>query len=173
MKLELRMKVSSKILWLILILAVACNNKPNETTEEELPKNLIERIKLSDLEGNDIRLSDFKGKTVFLNYWATWCRPCISEMPDIDKAAQILSSENFIFLAASDEEIEKVKKFIEPYNYSFQFVHSETSVFDLDIMALPTTMIINKEGKIVFNEVGARNWHDESELNRLRSFAKQ
>ena len=147
--------------------------KSNKTTEQKLPEKLVDRIQLVDLEGEAIPLESLKGKTIFLNYWATWCRPCLAEMPDMHKAAKILGEENFVFLAASDEEMDKIKEFAKKYDYAFQFVHSKTSVFDLDIMALPTTMIINAQGDIVYNEVGARDWANEKELERLRNLAKE
>ena len=125
------------------------------------------------VNGEIIPLDNLKGKTIFLNYWATWCRPCLAEMPDMDKAAKILSDENFIFLAASDEEIDKIKDFAAKYDYSFQFVHSKTSVFDLDIKALPTTFIIDSKGEIVYNEVGARDWSNGKELENLRKLANK
>ena len=125
------------------------------------------------VNGEIIPLDNLKGKTIFLNYWATWCRPCLAEMPDMDKAAKILSDENFIFLAASDEEIDKIKDFAAKYDYSFQFVHSKTSVFDLDIKALPTTFIIDSKGEIVYNEVGAKDWSNEKELENLRKLANK
>ena len=163
----------------ILFSLVACqNNSKNESTEEsattaELPAKLVDRIRLEDLQGNEISLADFKGKTVFLNYCATWCRPCLAEMPDIDLAAKALGEEGFIFLAASDEDLEKIRKFAAKVDYSFKFVHSKTSVFDLDIGALPTTFIINKQGEIVYNEVGARDWASNTELENLRKIASE
>ncbi len=155
-----------------------CQNSTKEddsaTNEEEnLPEKLVDRIKLIDLEGNNVPLESFRGKTVFLNFWATWCRPCLAEMPDIDKASKILEKENYVFLAASDEDLEKIKEFVAKFNYSFKIVQSSRSVFDLDIMALPTTMIIDKHGEIIYNEVGARDWASETELDNLRKMAEE
>jgi thiol-disulfide isomerase/thioredoxin len=166
------MKYQLKIMSLLIFAGlIGCQNGSVKQTEQHLPEKLVDRIQLVDLAGDIISLDSLKGKTIFLNYWATWCRPCLAEMPDMDKASKILSKENFIFLAASDEEIDKIKKFIARFDYSFQFVHSKTSVFDLDIMALPTTMVIDSKGEIVYNEVGARDWSDVKELEKLRKLA--
>jgi len=166
------MTLLKRSLLLIILAFVSCAS-PKQDTEKELPAELIDRIELTDLEGGAISLDDFKGKTVFLNYWATWCRPCIAEMPDIDEAAKILGEEDFVFIAASDESVDKIKKYITTIDYSFQFVKLNSSVFDLEIMALPTTMIINKQGEIIYNEVGARKWNSETEINKLREMANQ
>jgi len=167
-----RMKNQLKIISLLIFaVLIGCQNGSVKQTEQRLPEKLVDRIQLVDLTGEIISLDSLKGKTIFLNYWATWCRPCLAEMPDMDKAAKILKDESFIFLAASDEEIDKIKKFAAKFNYSFQFVHSKTSVFDLDIMALPTTMVIDSKGDIVYNEVGARDWSNAKELENLRNLA--
>ena len=157
----------------ISVLMLGCGGTTEKETTTELPEKIIDRIALTDLDGQEVNLADLKGKTVFLNYWATWCRPCIAEMPDIDEASEILSNEDFVFLAASDESLEKIKKYVDQVDYSFQFVRSETSVFDLEIMALPTTMIINKDGEIIYNEVGARKWNSDTEVEKLRKIANQ
>ena len=159
--------ISTSILFLL-----SCSTKETTTTDQ-LPEKLVDRIQLVDMDGNAIDLAQYQGKTIFLNYWATWCKPCIAEMPDIDECAKILADEDFVFLAASDEKIDKISSFLQESNYSFTIVHSKRSVFDMDIMALPTTMIINKEGEIVYNEVGARKWNSEAEINKLRSYASE
>ena len=124
---------------------------------------------LVDLEGNRFDLKTLKGKTVYLNFWATWCKPCIKEMPSIDRARNILADDNFVFLAASDEKKEKIRKFRERYDFGFEIVQVQGDIFDLDIRALPTTFIINEEGKIDLNEVGAREWDQDANLNLISS----
>jgi len=168
------MKNNLLLLSLLLFAGLfGCQKGSDKQEGKRLPEKLVDRIQLEDLNGEAISLDDFRGKTIFLNYWATWCRPCLAEMPDMDKAAKILGDENFIFLAASDEEMEKIQKFAFKNKYSFQFVRSKTSVFDLDIMALPTTMVIDSKGEIVYNEVGARDWSSKKELENLRKLAKK
>jgi thiol-disulfide isomerase/thioredoxin len=159
--------------FILLIFLLGCKNANKSTEVQELPEKLVDRIQLVDLDGKEIPLASLKGKTVFLNYWATWCRPCLAEMPDIDKAAKLLKDENFIFLAASDEDLDKIKQFAAKSEFSFQIVQSKRSVFDLDISALPTTMIINAEGEIVYNEVGVRDWSSEKEINNLRKLREE
>lgn len=160
-------------MFILVISLTACKESSTKAKIEQMPKNLVDRIHLEDLQGNEITLGSLAGKTIFLNFWATWCRPCLAEMPDIDKAAKLLSEDNYIFLAASDESLEKIKIFADKNDYSFQFVHSITSVFDLDISALPTTIIINKNGEIVYNKVGAKDWASEFELSELRKLSKK
>lgn len=176
------MKVKNIIL-LVLIFIVGCSSKDSDSSEtdtsylaeyeaalklHDLP--LIERFSFEDLEGNKFDWREAKGKLVFVNFWATWCKPCIKEMPSISKANTQLKKE-VLFIIASDEEVAKIKKFESKHHYSFALMHSNTSVFDLDIQALPTTLIINEKGEIVFNEIGVRDWASEKSITLIKSFS--
>ncbi len=164
-----------KILFVLgLFTITGCTSSTKEVEEVSSDENVelakIDRIKLVDLDGKPINLKELKGKRVFLNLWATWCKPCIAEMPDLSKASDILSKENYLFLAASDEDMDKIKKFISRYDYHFQFVKMENSVYDLDVVALPTSFIINAKGDIVYDEVGAKDWASDEVLADLRKY---
>ncbi len=127
-------------------------------------------ILLEDLDGNPINLDDYKGKKIFLNFWATWCKPCIAEMPSIERASIALEGDNFVFLAASDEKMEKVKKFAEKYPYNFKYVRMKNNAISMGLTVLPTTYIFNEEGEVVEKIVGAREWDSDDELASLRNF---
>jgi len=156
---------------------VGCNSKPTDssTTEiedlQELP--LIERFAFEDLEGNKMNWADTKGKLVFINFWATWCKPCIKEMPSLSKANVKLKDEGVLFIVASDEEVSKISKFESKHHYSFDLLHSSVSVFDLGVQALPTSIIINEKGEIVFNEIGSRDWSSDKSIALIKSFSSK
>ncbi len=159
---------------LLMLFMFGCTTNTKETSEglqseklQELP--LIERFAFEDLEGKKIDWTETNGKLVFVNFWATWCKPCIKEMPSISEA-NIKLKEEVIFIVASDEDVEKIKKFESKHHYSFKLLRSKTPVFDLDIQALPTTIIIDKNGKIVFNEIGSRNWASDKNIALIKSF---
>ena len=105
------------VYFLILgVVLVGCKEQKTKTVEPEVIESVVEKVSTStyeDLEGNPIEISDYKGKRVLLNYWATWCRPCIEEMPDMEKAQTILEKDNYVFLFASDQSIDKINKFKE------------------------------------------------------------
>lgn len=152
------------------------NDTTELSTQEELTNKkaapLVDRFSFEDLEGNEFDWASTKGKLVFINFWATWCKPCIKEMPSLSAANIKLKSEGVIFIVASDEDVNKIEKFESKHHYSFGLMHSKTSVFDLDIQALPTSIIINEEGEIVFNEIGARDWNSEKSIALIKSFSK-
>ena len=91
----------------------------------------------------------------------------------MDNAYKELQGDNFVFLVASDEGIERIKKFVSRVDFSFQFVQLQGDIFDLDIKALPTTFIINPDGQIVYNEVGAREWSTKDNIDMLINLSKQ
>ena len=123
----------------------------------------------TDLEGNAVKLSDFKGKRILLNFWATWCTPCIKEMPSMAKAQEILKDENYIFLFATTDALKKVTHFKENNPYPFQYLQFTSSLDKLNIYALPATFIYDTHGKMVKRMNGATEWNSEEILNQLKT----
>jgi len=113
---------------------------------------------LKDLNGNKVSLSDFKGKNVYLNFFATWCPPCKAEMPDIEKVYQKYKDKDFVVLAVDlGEDKDTVKSFIEKNKYNFKVVlDSNQSVAEkYDITAIPVSVFIDKTGNVIAKKVGA------------------
>lgn len=137
------------------------DNSDNEEKPEFLPAY---DFTLTDQYGNTHTLSDYKGKVVFLNFWASWCKPCQKEMPDIEELYQKynLNQEDVIFLGVAnpkseeypnnaDEEQENILAFLEENGYTFPTVFDETGelLMNYYITAFPTTYMINKDGNVV------------------------
>ncbi|GMB07808.1 peroxiredoxin [Thermolongibacillus altinsuensis] len=107
---------------------------------------------LTDLNGNKHRLSDYRGKGVFLNFWGTWCKPCEKEMPYMNKQYEVYKKKGVEVLAVNVGESElSVKKFVERFGLTFPVViDKQDQVMNAyDIGPLPTTFLIDKNGKIV------------------------
>lgn len=140
---------------LLLVTWAGCSSEK----KEEQPSLVASQIKLTDLEGKEVDLTDFEGKMIFVNFWATWCRPCIQEMPSIASLQTQLADKNIEFFFASDEEMDKIKKFKEDRKMNLNFVRVENPE-SLGIEALPTTFIFDGNGELVFSEVGYRKWDE-------------
>lgn len=123
----------------------------------------LDKIELKTLGGEPIVMSDFKNKTVFINFWATWCKPCIQEMPTIAKAKGQLNNKDIIFLFPSNESVDLILDFKERRNFDFNYVQA-LNMETLNIQALPTTFIFNSAGKLIFSEAGFRDWSTEENL---------
>lgn len=147
---------------LVLLIVLGC------TPAKERAEGTVglENIELTDLNGEKVNLSDQQGKTVFINFWATWCRPCIKEMPSIAALQTQLAGENIEFFFASDEEVERIQKFKESRSMTLNFVQLGNQEA-LGIQALPTTFIFNGEGNLIFSEVGFRKWDEPATIEMV------
>lgn len=125
-------------------------------------------LQFTDLDKKMFSIQDFKGKTLFINYWATWCNPCIAEMPFMaDLYDRYSKNDDIIFLYLSREELETIKEFI-PKDSSLQKLPIYKVVTDDEFFAtkaIPTTFIIDKNGKLVVEDVGSAFWNDQKVFN--------
>ena len=126
------------------------------------------KTSLVDLNQNKVNLTSFEGRKIVINYWATWCAPCIKEMPELKKAEEILQNYNYIFLLVSDEIISKISAFKNEKKIDFNFLKSVNSNEINGIYSLPTTYIFDENGKKVETFVGVVAWDSEQIINKLK-----
>ena len=164
------------LLFLITISACKNANETKETSKEQKEisqqKIPITQIRLSDLKDQPIDLEQYKGKTIFINFWATWCKPCREEMPSIQKAMKILKEKKIEFLFASDETTEQIERFKAAHNYNFNYVKIE-NLSGLSIMGLPTTFIFDPNGELIFSEMGYRKWDEPKNIEMILKINNQ
>jgi peroxiredoxin len=119
---------------------------------------------LETTEGKQVSLSDYRGKIVFLNFWATWCPPCRREMPAMEKLYQKFKDQDFVMLAVDlQEKLEKVIKFMRDNKLNFPvLIDSEGKAGSkYGIRSIPTTFLVDKHGKIIGRAIGGREWSNE------------
>ena len=166
------MKLFIKLLILSIFIITACNDpEKQESKPVSLSQTAIEKVKLTSLKGELIDMKQYNGKTVFINFWATWCKPCIEEMPTIKKAMALFNDEKIEFIFASDESTEEIQAFENGHRYGFNYTKAG-NMEDLNIIGLPTTFIFDKDGKQVFSEMGYRKWDDKPNIDLLLKIAK-
>ena len=121
--------------------------------------------------GKLLDVNSLKGKVIFLNFWATWCSPCVAEMPDINNLYKGLGNENIVFLMISvDDDFVKAKKFAEKRRFSFNVYYPASSipnVFSGNVV--PTTYIISPGGKILVKKEGMAQYNTDSFRKFLKS----
>lgn len=131
---------------------------------------------LKSVDGKDVRLSDYKGRVVLLNFWATWCPPCRSEMPSIESLSRKMNEYDFVILAVSIDgfETSQLKNIVSPNHYTFTVLHDpEQKVADIYLISgIPTTYIIDKDGVIIDKSVGAEYWDSEDRIRQFMSLVK-
>lgn len=150
----------------VVALFIGCTSKTKNSNEESANAITLESITLTSLSGAEIDVDEFKNKTVFINFWATWCKPCIQEMPTIEKAQEQLKGKNVVFLLASNESIDQIENFKNKRKFQFRFVQVK-NLEALNIQALPTTYIFNQKGKLVFSEAGFRVWDTPENIDLI------
>ena len=162
---------------LVLVAALSgCVRNP-ETTVHAAVKAVNERkaapeFALKDADGKTVKLSDYKGKVVLLNFWATWCGPCKIEIPWFIEFQKTYKDKGFtvIGVALDDEGWEAVKPYISDKQVNYPVVTGDSVVEQKygGIDALPTTFLIDKEGRIANTHVGLVSRKEyESDINEL------
>jgi len=112
---------------------------------------------MADEDGQVISLAHFEGEVVFMNIWATWCPPCIAEMPSINKLYQQFGeSDNVKFVLVSmDDEFDKAKQFMEKRGFEMPIYHYRTKVpGTYESNVIPTTYVISGDGKLMMEKQG-------------------
>jgi thiol-disulfide isomerase/thioredoxin len=119
---------------------------------------------LKDLKGNEVHMEDYRGKVIFLNFWATWCQACLVEMPSMEKLYRELKNKDFIILAVDmQEDLEQVIKFKKKFDLSFPILLDTDGVVAsyYGVNAIPATYIIDRGGYLYAAAIGARDWASE------------
>lgn len=146
-----------KVILLILLSGTLVTGCAAPAEAPEIGKS-APSFQLTDIDGQSISLSDFKGKTVLLNFWATWCGPCRSEMPYIQEVYDERSEPGLVILAVNiGESLTKVEEFIQDYNLTFPvLLDREGNVAEkYNIRAIPTTYLVDGDGIIKDIKIGA------------------
>ena len=131
---------------------------------------------LKDLDGNPVTLSQYRGKAVFLNFWASWCPPCREEMPAMERLNQALAGKDFVMLAVNvEQDLGTVRAFLQGTPHSFAVpLDPEGKVQRLyDVYRFPETYLIDRQGRIVRHYLGARDWSSVEFIEYLSVLSRE
>ena len=137
---------------------------------------VIQDFEFIDDDGKAHNLIDFKGKVLLLNFWATWCKPCVDEMPALSQLTSKIKNPNIVIMPISLDfkGASEVKDFYDDYkidNLPIYLDNKNQGFNILQIKALPTTLIIDKNGNEVARILGQINWNSDNVIDYLNNLA--
>lgn len=145
--------------------------KPSMATEKQVLSADLAAIKFKDAKGNVLSLADLKGKVVFINFWATWCPPCLAEMPSVNKLHQQFGEDKeVVFLMVdADSNFEKAQAYMDRKKYKMPVYVAASDIPDVLFKgSLPTTVVLDKMGRLSYNEEGAANYASQKFIDFIQ-----
>jgi len=123
--------------------------------------------RLQRLGGGEVFLADFREKVLFVNNWATWCAPCVREMPAIERLAERMAGEDMAFVIVSIESAQTVREFVEEKGWRLPIYVAETRPAFLRTDVIPSTFILDETRRVVFTHSGVAAWDAEASVEFL------
>ena len=139
-------------------------------------KLTIQDFTLKDLSNNTHSLSQYKGKVVLLNFWASWCPPCVHEMPSMSQLSAKFKNKPFSILALNlGESSQSMQKFINKYHIKFPILldPGKSQAKKWNVYAFPTSFIIDKKGKIRYSIAGGFDWNTQEAIDIITTLTKE
>jgi thiol-disulfide isomerase/thioredoxin len=135
-------------------------------------------VEFTDLGGAPARLSDFRGRVVLVNLWATWCAPCVAEMPSLVKLQQIIGNRDFLVVALSSDRggARVVEPFLEEHNLRGLSVFLDqkgNATRGLGVRGLPTSILLDRNGRELGRLLGGADWSSSEAIALVRGAVEQ
>ncbi|WP_406684470.1 TlpA family protein disulfide reductase [Seonamhaeicola sp. MEBiC1930] len=134
---------------------------PSVLSEEKQKEVTSYNWQLKDNQGILFNFEETKGKVVLINFWATWCPPCIAEMPSLQKLYNDYN-DKIVFLFVTDDWFKETNSFLEKNDYTFKVYRPDSKHEIFKIKTIPRTFLIDKKGKIIIDKTGASNWNSDT-----------
>ncbi len=172
--------------WLLIVGVLSVVLRPNLATSED-PFKALELIKPSRVQaardftvpspdGRAIKLADYRGKVVFLNFWATWCLPCREEMPTMERLYQRFKDKGFMILAVSvdAEGAQVVTPFVKEHKLTFPIgLDPKMALAErYGVRAIPSSFLVDRKGRLAALALGPRDWDSKAAHAFIESLLK-
>ncbi len=166
--------VLSLVLAAALVLTISLSNAGG--LMDKITSTGASNFTLMSANGQDISLSDYEGKFVLLNFWATWCPPCIKEMPALNDLHNKLNGRNGLEVVGVHvgPALATVKQFLKDKPVDFDIlIDKNMSLSSWQVSGLPTTFLINPSGKLIYKATGEREWGSDEMVEFIRGIMKE
>lgn len=159
----------------LIFFAVSCGGDGDEAADaEQTPESIIENAVFTDLDGNDVSIQDFAGKVVVIDFWESWCGPCLQVFPSLDELRGEYP-DDFEVLAVTigmTEGPDEAKAFAEKNGYDFNFLYDEYGVYaKLGIVSIPYKAYVAPDGTLIKTELGS--YGPEGNYNRTKALIQE
>lgn len=150
----------------------------SSVTTASAAESFYEKLQVTDIEGTSVDLSQYKGGMVLVNFWATWCPPCIKEMPSMQHLQQQFEPDKFQIVAINmGQSATTVESFLMEQSFQFDlpvYLDDMGRAFtDLKIEGMPSSFLLDSEGKLIETIVGAREWDHPENVKALQALIDQ
>jgi len=159
----------------------AVNSVKAKIIQPKVDNNSTEKLnnneynwQLADINGQAVNFAEFEGKVVFVNFWATWCGPCLGEMPEIQKLYdKFKDNKNVVFVLVTNEDTKTINQFVDKKKYTFPvYTALSNPPNKFATKSIPTTFLIDKKGNIIIHKVGAANWSGKKVIETIENALK-
>jgi len=132
-------------------------------------------MSVTDLQGTPVDLAELRGKPLLVNLWATWCGPCIQEMPSLENARESLRDTDLVVVAISDEPLDTIREFVDRHGEDWGFVILKRVLREgeEEVNSLPQTYLYSRDGQRVLSRNRSEQWDSPALLEELEAVARQ
>lgn len=157
----------------VVYLMIAGPRRLNDLDGPEPGRPVDYNWTLQDLDGNDVKFDRYRGKTLFLNIWATWCPPCVAEMPSIARlaATEELKGKVEFVCVATDETINAVRSFLRGKDWPMTILHAAALPPVFLTNGIPATFLVAPDGRVAYMREGSAEWDSPDVVRKLRELA--
>jgi peroxiredoxin len=160
----------------VYLVSSSSSRPPSEMAKAVIVGEIAPDFQLEDTKGSKISLSELRGKVVMVNFWATWCPPCIEEMPSMERLHEVMAADDFVMLAINTEQNGRsvVSDFLKKTPYTFPILYDDKGDVQklYGVYKFPESFIVDKDGKVVEKIIGPLDWSSTKTIKYLKGLTK-